>query len=57
MTSFNIVEVYLQEERYNARVRATIPSTWIAVLDNGDEFPICRGHEASSPDEALAKYK
>jgi len=57
MTSFNIVEVYLQEERYNARVRATIPSTWIAVLDNGDEFPICRGHEALSPDEALAKYK
>lgn len=49
-----IVEVYLQQERYNARLRATIAPAWVAVDEYGDEHPICRGYEAKSAEEAKA---
>lgn len=53
----NIVEIYLQEERYNARLRATIAPAWIAVDENGDEFPICRDYEAKNTEEARAIFE
>ena len=53
----NIVEIYLQAERYNARLRATIAPAWIAVDDYGDEHLICRGHEAKSTEEAKAIFE
>lgn len=52
-----IVEIYLQEERYNARLRATIAPAWIAVDENGDEHLICRGHEAKNADEARTIFE
>lgn len=47
-----IVEVYLKDEFYNPRVRATIPGAWIAVADNGLEVAICRPWEAKNEAEA-----
>ena len=47
-----IVEVYLQQERYNARLHATIAPAWVAVDEDGDEHLICRGHEAKNAEEA-----
>jgi hypothetical protein len=52
-----IVEVYLQQERYNARIRATIAPAWIAVDEYGDEHPICRSYEAKSAEEARAIWE
>jgi hypothetical protein len=49
-----IVEVYLQQERYNARLRATIAPAWVAVDEDGIEYPICYPHEAKSAEEAKA---
>jgi hypothetical protein len=51
-----IVEIYLQEERYSPRLRATIAPAWIAVDDYGDEHLICRGHEANTAEEAKAVW-
>lgn len=53
----NIVEIYLQAERYNARICATISPARIAVTEDGDEFPICHGHEAKNASEARSIYE
>lgn len=50
----NIVEVYLVPEKYNPRVRASIPGCWMAVRNDGNEFPICADYVANNADEALA---
>lgn len=47
-----VVEIYLDEERYNPRLRSMIPGAWMAVLENGDEFPICRDYEAANAEAA-----
>jgi hypothetical protein len=50
----NIVEIYLQADRYNPRIKATIAGAWMAVCDNGDEFPVCRDYEAKNEAEVRA---
>jgi hypothetical protein len=47
-----LVEIYLQPERYNARVKATIPAWWIAVYDNGTEQSICPDYAAKDAEHA-----
>lgn len=47
-----LVEVYLEPERYNACIKATIPGAWIAVFDNGDEYPVCADYQAKNESEA-----
>jgi hypothetical protein len=47
-----LVEIYLQPERYNARIKATIPAWWVAVYDNGEEQSICPDYVASNPAQA-----
>lgn len=53
----NVKEIYKQESRYNPRIRATVGGAWIAVLSNGDEFPVCRDYEAKSEAEVRAILK
>lgn len=50
-----VVEVYLQRDFYNARVKATIPGAWIAVYDNGDEVAVCAGHSALTSKQVYEK--
>lgn len=50
----NVVEIYKQETRYNPRIRATVGGAWMAVCDNGDEFPVCRDYEAKNESEVRA---
>jgi len=47
-----LVEIYLQPERYNARIKATIPAWWVAVYDNGEEQSICPDYAASNAQQA-----
>lgn len=47
-----LVEVYLQPERYNARIKATIPAWWVAVYDNGEEQSICHDYAAKDAADA-----
>jgi hypothetical protein len=47
-----LVEIYLQPERYNARIKATVPGAWIAVYDNGDSYPVCADYQARNESEA-----
>jgi len=47
-----LVEIYLEPERYNARIKATISGAWIAVYDNGDTCPICPDYKANNPEQA-----
>jgi len=49
-----IVEVYLQQEKFNPRLNCTISGAWVAVYANGIEVPICRDYEASDSKEALS---
>lgn len=49
-----VQEIYKQEARYNPRIRATVGGAWIAVLSNGDEFPVCRDYEAKNEAEVRA---
>jgi len=54
-----LVEIYLQPERYNPRIKATVSSWWIAVYDNGTETSICPDYAARNAEEAkqiLIKY-
>jgi hypothetical protein len=52
-----IVEIYLQQERYNARIKATVGGAWMAVLSNGDEFPICADYQAKDAKQARLIYQ
>ena len=47
-----LTEIYLQAERYNSRVKATIPGWWVAVYDNGTEESICPDYAAKNAEEA-----
>jgi hypothetical protein len=47
-----VTEIYLQPERYNARIKATVPGAWMAVYENGYEFPVCPDYKASSEAQA-----
>jgi hypothetical protein len=47
-----ITEIYLQPERYNARIKATVPGVWMAVYENGYEFPVCPDYKASNEEQA-----
>lgn len=49
-----IEEVYLQPERYNPRIRATVSGAWIVVYTNGDSFPVCPDYAAKNTDEVYA---
>ena len=49
-----VKEIYKQESRYNARIKATVGGAWIAVLANGDEFPICADYQAANEVQARA---
>jgi hypothetical protein len=49
-----VQEIYKQEARYNPRIRATVGGAWMAVLSNGDEFPVCRDYEAKNEAEVRA---
>lgn len=49
-----VQEIYKQEARYNPRIKATVGGAWIAVLANGDEFPVCRDYEAKSEADVRA---
>jgi hypothetical protein len=52
-----IVEIYLQQERYNPRIKATVSGAWMAVLSNGQEFPICADYQAKSAAHAKLIYQ
>lgn len=52
-----IVEIYLQQERYSPRIKATVGGAWMAVLANGDEFPICADYQAKSAEHAKLIYE
>ena len=49
-----VKEIYKQESRYNSRIKATVSGAWMAVLANGDEFPVCRDYEAKNESEVRA---
>jgi hypothetical protein len=50
-----VKEIYKQESRYNARIKATVGSAWMAVLANGDEFPKnCADYQAANKSQASA---
>jgi hypothetical protein len=49
-----VQEIYKQEAKYNPRIRATVGGAWMAVLSNGDEFPVCRDYEAKNEAEVRA---
>ena len=49
-----VKEIYKEEARYNPRIKATVGGAWIAVLANGDEFPVCRDYEAKSEADVRA---
>ena len=49
----NIVEIYLQPDRYNPRIRSSIPGAWMAVRSDGNEYPIGPSHAFENADEAL----
>jgi hypothetical protein len=48
-----LVEIYLQPERYNPRIKCNVPAWWVAVYDNGSEESICPDYAAK--DAAAAK--
>ena len=50
----SIVEIYLQPERYNPKVQATIPGCWMAVRSDGNEYPVCAEYSASNASEVFA---
>jgi hypothetical protein len=50
-----IIEIYKQKSRYNARIKATVGGAWMAVLENGDEFPICADYQAADATQAYAQ--
>ena len=50
-----VTEIYKQEPRYNPRIKATVGGAWMAVLANGDEFPICADYQAANATQARAK--
>ena len=52
INTMNVIEIYKQEPRYNPRIRATVGGAWIAVLDDGEEFPICADYQAQNEAEA-----
>ena len=52
-----IEEVYLQPERYNPRIRATVSGAWIAVYSDGEECPVCPDYAADNEDEVYALLK
>lgn len=47
-----LVEIYLQPERYNARIKATVPGWWVATYDNGEEQSICPDYAAADSEKA-----
>ena len=52
-----IIEIYLQQERYNLRIKATVGGAWMAVFANGQELPICADYQAKSADHARLIYQ
>jgi len=52
-----ITEVYLDAERYNPRIRATVPGYWMAVNENGDEYAVCPDYKANNADEVFAMIR
>lgn len=47
-----LVNIYLEPERYNPRIKATISGAWIAEYDNGESHPICPDYLAHDAAEA-----
>jgi hypothetical protein len=47
-----LANIYLQEEFYNPRIKATVSGAWIAEFDNGQSMPICGEFEAKTKEEA-----
>ena len=46
------IDIYLQEEFYNPRIKATISGAWIAEYENGQTVVICGEFEASTKEQA-----
>lgn len=46
------IDIYLQQEFYNPRLKATISGAWIAEYENGQTIPICGEFEASTKEQA-----
>ena len=46
------IDIYLQAERYNPRLKATISGAWIAEFENGQTMPICGEFEAATKEQA-----
>ena len=49
-----IANIYVEEERYNARCQATIPAVWIVEYENGDTFAACGKYDAANEKEVRA---
>lgn len=55
-TQPKIVEIYFEEEKFNARLNCTVPGAWVAEFDTGTVVAICRDYEANNASEAKRKY-
>ena len=51
-----IVDAYLDEERYNPRIRATVPASWVVVFSDGQTCAVCDGWDASTKEQAIALW-
>jgi hypothetical protein len=51
------VEIYLQQERYNPRIKATVSGAWVGVLADGREIYICADYQAKSATHAKLIYQ
>jgi hypothetical protein len=51
------VEIYLQNERYNPRIKATVSGAWVGVLNDGREIYICADYQAKSAAQAKLIYQ
>ena len=47
-----VAHIYLDEERYNPRVRATIPAAWMVEFECGAILSICCKYDAANDIEA-----
>lgn len=51
-----IINVYLDAERYNPRIRATVPGAWIGEDAKGRTVVLCREYDAPNAAEALKLF-
>lgn len=52
----NVIEVWVDKERFNSRVNATIPGAWVATIEEDGmyhDIAIGREHEFKSKADAM----